>query len=290
MATTPAMEPRYNHWTVSGEGIALPQAHFAEFLRRKPAINWLEIQTDQLVDDTGPALHTLEQIRREYPLTLHGSRMSLGSLRPLDQHYLHRLKLLANRLECLWISDHICFSGIEDQISYARLPLPYTEEALEYLSARIIQVQEYLGQRILVENPACYLDYQHATLTEGEFLRELCERADCYLLLDVTNFYLNEHNLGRNALEMIRLLPPQRVKLAHLSGFEDRGDYLHGSHSSPIGEPVWSLYSQLQPMLPNIPALVEWDQQLPTLSRLLQETARITQIIRGQQQSHGSLL
>jgi len=279
--TTPIQS--FDQGTVAGAGLGLRQGHYRDFLQHKPGLSWLEILSDLHVDMLGPEMRLLEQIRCFSPLSLHGGRMSLGSAEALNYRYLKQLKTLSQSLEISHISDHIAFSALDGQFSQTQLPLPLTEEALDHLVGRVSEVQAFLGQRILLKNPACYFRYTHSTLSEGEFMAELARRADCYLLLDITNSYLNQYNLGRNALDCFDQLPPERVRQIHLSGYSDHSRYLAASRDGKVQEPVLALYEAALELFGNTPVALEWDHKLPPLHTLVQEVRMLEQMMNGRQ-------
>ncbi|MFC6669165.1 DUF692 domain-containing protein [Marinobacterium aestuariivivens] len=270
----------YIHWSLKGAGISLRSCNVDEIINERPNIRWCEALVDAHLVEGGEALHSLERVRHQYPVTLHGLGLALGSTAPLDTGYLVRIRALADRIDASWISDHICFTSLGNCFSHELLPLPYTEESLDHIASRINQVQEFLGRRILLENPARYMSYNHSTLSEGEFMAEMARRADCYLLLDVNNSYITEHNLGAGALDTINSLPPERVREIHLAGFDSRADYLLDSHNSPVSEPVWALYEEAQKRFTCAPTLIEWEQDVPQLSVILREVRRAQRIMR----------
>lgn len=205
--------------------------------------------------------------------------MSLGSIDPLDYHYLRQIKRLADNFEVSWISDHICFTSASGAQAHDLLPLPYTEEALDNLVNRVIAVQEFLGRQILLENATSYIQFNHSTLSEAEFINQLVKRADCKLLLDVNNLYVNQHNHGDDASKLIKQLPLDQVQEIHLAGFDDRGDFLLDAHNNKVSDPVWALYSQLQSHIPGTPTQIEWDNDLPTLDVLIAEADKAQHIM-----------
>jgi uncharacterized protein len=267
------------HWSLAGAGVGLKSCQVDDIINAGEGIRWLEILFDQHLIAGGPALHNLERLRATHPLTLHGAGLALGSCAPLDMTYLARLKRIADQLDVSWISDHVSFGPLGNCFSHELLPLPYTEEALEQITTRIHQVQDYLGRRILLENPASYLGFSHSTLSEGEFLAEMAQRADCYLLLDINNCYVTEFNLGVDARDTLARLPANRVREIHLAGFDDRDTYLLDSHNSPVQAPVWTLYEQAQQRFSTTPTLIEWEHNIPPLPVILSEVNRAQQIM-----------
>ncbi|MBY4675450.1 MNIO family bufferin maturase [Marinobacterium arenosum] len=274
------MMPVYKPWPASGVGIGLRHEHIQAVLAQKPKLCWMELLIDQHLSSGGAPLHQLEQIRHNYALTLHGTSLSLGGCDPLDTVYLQRVKKLARHLATSWLSEAVGFSSANGQFSHELLPLPYTEEALEHLCGRIRQAQDILGQRLLLANPARYLQFNHSTLSEGEFLAAMAERSDCELLVDLNNLYINEHNLGEPAEQTLTALPAGRVREIHLSGYHDQHGHLLGSHDSPVQPAVWQLFQRALELFGDTPTLVEWDQQLPPLERLLEEAQRARQLMK----------
>jgi uncharacterized protein (UPF0276 family) len=200
-----------------GHGIGLRPPHYAEVIATGPAVDWFEVISENFIVDGGNPRRVLRAVRERYPVVLHGVSLSLGSIDPLDARYLDRLAALAAEVEPAWISDHLCWSSLGGHTGHDLWPLPFTEEALDHVARRVVQVQERLGRRILVENVSSYLEYTSSSLTEWEFLAELARRADCGLLLDVNNVYVSAHNHGFSAEEFLRGLPVDRVGQMHLS-------------------------------------------------------------------------
>ncbi|GGO79730.1 UPF0276 protein [Marinobacterium nitratireducens] len=269
----------YIHWSLAGTGLSLRGCNVDEILSERPDVRWFEALVDAHIVDGGERLHNLERIREHYPVTLHGLGLALGSTSPLDTGYLVRIRALADRIDASWISDHICFTSLGNCFSHEVLPLPYTEEALDHIASRIMQVQDFLGRRILLENPARYLGYNHSTLSEGEFMAEMAERADCYLLLDVNNSYVTQHNLGADALDTIDCLPPQRVREIHLAGYDERDGCMLGGHNNPVREPVWALYEAAQKRFTGTPTLIEWEHDIPDLKDALRDVRRAKRVM-----------
>jgi uncharacterized protein (UPF0276 family) len=267
------------HWSLAGTGVGLKSCHVDEIINAGEGIRWFEILLDHHLVKGGAALHSLERLRCNFPLTLHGAGLALGSCAPLDMHYLAQIKYMLNHLDASWISDHVSFGPLGNCFSHELLPLPYTEEALDHICTRIRQVQEFLGRRILLENPAGYLSFSHSTISEGEFLAEMAQRADCYLLLELNNCYVTQYNLGIDAQQTLARLPASRVREIHLAGFDDQGTYLLDGHNSPVHEPVWALYEQAQQLFTATPTLIEWEHDIPSLPTILNEVSRAQQIM-----------
>lgn len=254
-----------------GFGLGLRTDHYTAILDEKPPIDWFEILTENYLVPGGKPLHFLDKIREHYPMVMHGVSMSIGSSDPLDQNYLAQVKTLAKRLEPKWISDHLCWTGVQGKNMHDLLPLPYTEEAIDHVVNRIKRVQDFLGQRILIENVSSYLTYQESTLTEWDFLKEISERADCLILLDVNNVYVSSINHEFNPIDYITAIPPERVYQFHLAGHSNMGDYVIDTHDHDIVDPVWDLYVATLQHVGRVSTMIERDDNIPPLPELLSE-------------------
>ena len=257
-----------------GHGVGLRREHFDRVLAGPTKIDWFEVISENFMVKGGWPLHVLERVRRDYPVVLHGVSLSIGTTDPLDLDYLERLRKLAARLEPAWVSDHLCWSGVGGHHAHDLLPLPYTEEALDHVVARVGAVQEYLGRRIALENVSTYLTFTGSTLSEWEFLAELAKRADCGILLDVNNVYVSALNHGFDPETYLRALPVDSTWQIHLAGHIDRGSYLLDTHSRPVCEQVWDLYRLATRRFGARATLVEWDEDIPDWDTLEAESRR----------------
>jgi uncharacterized protein (UPF0276 family) len=259
---------------IQGFGLGLRPTHYGDLLEAPQAIDWLEILTENYLVPGGQPLAKLDRICERYPVVMHGVSLSIGSTDPLDLEYLHAVKALAARIEPGWISDHLCWTGVEGRNLHDLLPLPYTEEALEFVVARTIEVQERLGRQLLLENVSSYLNFKASELTEWEFLGEVARRADCAILLDVNNVYVSSVNHGFDPLAYLTSLPRERVRQIHLAGHSDCGGHLIDTHDHPIAEPVWALYEATIAHYGAVPTMIERDDHIPPLAELLVELER----------------
>ena len=264
---------------ISGVGIGLRSPHINEILTDLPPVPWFELLADNHMAPGGLIPAQLRAICENYPVTFHSVGLSLGSVDPLDMSYLGKLKHLMQQHQVAWLSEHCCFTSVDGLFSHDLLPIPYSEESLRYMVQRITQVQDFLGQRILIENVSSYMKFAESTLSEAEFIREVALQADCELLLDVNNIYVNHINQGVDTQEYLTLLPFDLIKEVHLAGFDDRGDYVLDAHNNPVAEPVWQLYEQLMQFIPEVPTLIEWDNDIPTLQTLIQEKQKADVIV-----------
>lgn len=263
-------------------GIGLRAPHYRTLLDTHPAVGFVEVHSENYFGAGGLPLHYLEQARAHYALSLHGVGLSLGSATPMDDH-LRRLRALVERFEPALVSDHLCWGATPDLHLNELLPLPYTQEALDLVVARIGTVQDALGRQILVENVSTYLEYTHSTLTEGEFLAAVAERADCGILLDVNNLYVSARNHGWATDVYLKALPADRVWQLHLAGHSLRRfgnvELRIDTHDGPVAPDVWSLYEQTLARLGPRPTLVEWDADLPPLDTLCAEAATARRLL-----------
>lgn len=257
-----------------GFGLGLRPVHYPDFLREPQPVEWLEIISENYMVPGGKPLAMLDAILERYPVAMHGVSLSIGSSDGLDVEYLAGLKALARRAQPLWISDHLCWTGVQNRNAHDLLPLPYSDEALRLVVRHIGQVQEFLGQRIVIENVSSYLDYRSSEMTEWEFLRHVAEQADCLLLLDVNNIYVSSINHGFNARAFLEHLPAERVQQIHLAGHSDHGDYIVDTHDHPVAEPVWSLYREACMIFGDVATMIERDDHIPELNELLAELGR----------------
>lgn len=254
-----------------GFGLGLRPEHYEDILLHKPDVDWFEIITENYLIPGGKPLYFLDKIRENYPVVMHGVSLSIGSADPLDRAYLKELKSLAERINPVWISDHLCWTGVEGLNMHDLLPIPYTEEAITHIVSRIEEIQDYLGQRILIENVSSYLTFIQSEMTEWEFISEITQRADCYILLDVNNIYVSSVNHDFYALDYINAIPAERVVQIHLAGHSDHGTYIIDTHDAPIIQPVWDLYAKTIAKLGPKSTMIERDDNIPPLAELLVE-------------------
>jgi uncharacterized protein (UPF0276 family) len=262
-----------------GAGIGLRTLHVRQILDERPAVPWLEVHSENYYVEGGPALNALDRIRADYPLSLHGVGMSLGSTDPLDRVHLAKLARLIERTEPAFVSEHLCWSGVGGRVLNDLLPLPYTEESLAHVCARVAEVQDFLGRAILVENVSTYLAFADATIPEWEFVAAVARRTGCKLLCDVNNIYVNAVNHGFDADAYLGAMPREAVAEIHLAGFEATKTCLIDTHGTPVAPPVWALYRRAIALFGPVPTLIEWDTEIPPLATLLAEAAMAQAIL-----------
>ncbi len=259
-----------------GFGLGLRTPHYPDFLansQRFEGLDWLEIITDNFMVEGGKPLVMLERIRRDYPMAMHGVAMSLGAPGGADLAYLKRVKTLADRVQPLWVSDHLCWIGPGPEQLHDLYPLPYTDEAARRVIHSIRQAQDVLQRRLVVENVSSYIDFQDSACSEWQFLSYIAQEADCLLLLDVNNIHVSSVNHGFSALDYLDGLPANRVQQIHLAGHTDHGDHLIDTHDHPVAAPVWQLYREACLRFGTVATMIERDDHIPSLHTLLDELA-----------------
>ena len=254
-----------------GFGLGLRSTYYQAILEQRPAIDWFEIVSENYLVAGGKALYFLDAIGEQYPLVMHGVSLSIGGPHELDRDYLRQLKHLAARVQPAWISDHLCWSRGNAHQLHDLLPLPYTEESLQHVAARVRQVQDVIERPLVLENVSSYLRCADDQFSEWQFLAALSELSGCELLLDVNNVYVSARNHGFDAWEFISSLPKQRVRQLHLAGHSDYGSYLIDTHDQPVSDPVWQLYQRTLQHLGPVSTLLERDDHFPVLDELLGE-------------------
>ena len=267
--------------SIAGAGIGLRIPHVQPLLADETIeIPWLEVLVDNWLVEGGLNQHLLNAVSDRFELVFHSVGLSLGGPSPLDFDYLQQIKTLKQQCGAHWYSEHASFSGNDDFKVADLLPLPYTQEAVMHISQRIKQTQDFLGERILLENVSTYMSCRHNELSEGEFIAAIAEEADCYLLLDINNAFVTSVNLNQSLRSFMDVIPVERVKQIHLAGFHDKGDYLLDADNHPVAPSVWAAFTAYIQQHGPIPSMIEWDSELPTLARLLQEQQIAAEILR----------
>ena len=264
-------------------GIGLRAPHHAEIIASRPAIGWIEAHTENYFVDGGGALAALLAIRADYPVSLHGVGLSLGSTDPLAHEHLDRIASLVRRVEPALVSEHLSWSAAGGRDTNDLLPLPYTEEALRHVCARISAVQERLGRQILVENVSSYLQFRSSELTEWEFVAAVASETGCGLLLDVNNIYVSAMNHGFDPLTYLLSIPRRSVKEIHLAGHSvvrvGNRELRIDTHGAPVCDAVWHLYARAISCFGRVATLIEWDTDIPSLDVLVGESRKADRVL-----------
>jgi uncharacterized protein (UPF0276 family) len=255
---------------IQGFGLGLRPEHYRDFAEGRPAVDWLEILTENYLVPGGKPLDYLDRIRARYPVAMHGVSLSIAG-DSLDPEYLKQLEALARRVQPAWISDHLCWTGIGGRNLHDLLPIPFTVEALHHVEGRVGRVQDRLRRPLVLENVSSYERMPADEMTEWEFLGALVRRSGCELLLDVNNVYVNAVNHRFDARAFIDALPPASVRQIHLAGHTDNGDHLVDTHDAPVCEAVWDLYEHAVARFGPVPTMIERDDAIPPLDALLAE-------------------
>ncbi|QHC98588.1 MULTISPECIES: MNIO family bufferin maturase [unclassified Pseudomonas] len=261
-----------------GYGLGLRSAYYQQILEQSPNVDWFEVVSENFMVQGGKALYYLDAIAERYPLVMHGVSLSIGGPHALDPDYLKQLKQLANRVRPAWISDHLCWSRGNAHQLHDLLPLPYTEESLDYIAARVMQVQDVLQRPLVLENVSSYVRAASDDFTEWEFLALLSRVSGCELLLDVNNVYVSSRNHGFDPWVFISSLPVDKVRQLHLAGHSDYGDYVIDTHDHPVSDPVWALYQRTLEHFGPVATLLERDDHFPPFDELLDELQKARQL------------
>jgi len=259
--------------SIQGFGIGLRTEHYAAFESEpQTRADWLEILSENYMVPGGAPLWHLDRIRRDFPMVMHGVSLNIGGSDPLNLDYLRDLKALVQRVQPGWVSDHLCWTGTQGLNLHDLLPVPYTEETLRHVTERIQRVQDFLGRRLVIENPSTYVAFAANQMPEWEFVGEMLRLADCELLLDVNNVFVSSVNHGFDPRHYIDAIPPARVRQIHLAGHTTHDDgYLIDTHDQPVCEGVWQLYGYTLQHCGSVPTMIERDDNIPALHTLLDE-------------------
>lgn len=274
-----AVEAPQGRWPRLGCGVGLRTEHYEVITRDAPPMDWFEAISENFMDSGGRPRQILEAVRRRAPVALHGVSLSIGSTDPLDEGYLARLKALVDWINPAIVSDHLCWTGVAGQNLHDLLPLPFTEEALRHIVARVQRVQAVLGRPILLENVSTYVTYQHSTMPEWEFLAAVARQAGCGILLDLNNLYVNAINHQFDPHDYLAQIPGELVGQFHLAGHERRDGFLFDTHSRPILDEVWALYREALGRWGPVTTLIEWDADIPPFDYLAEEAAQARAIM-----------
>jgi uncharacterized protein (UPF0276 family) len=270
---------------LSGLGLGLRPEHYQDFLAGSQPLDWLEILSDNYLVPGGKPLYFLDAIRQDYPVAMHGVALNIGSSDALDWEYLSAIKALAQRVQPHIISDHLCWTGVNQHRMHDLLPLPYTEDAIRHVAKRIQDVQDFLGRELVVENLSSYLQAQ-APFKEWEFVRAVAQEAQCGLLVDVNNIFVSSRNHGFDAMDYLKALPADRIRQIHLAGHTYSGEFCVDTHDQPVCTDVWQLYGQAVKLWGHIPTMIERDDNIPPLQELLDELGQARDFLQALEADH----
>jgi uncharacterized protein len=257
-----------------GLGLGLRNVHFDAILNASPQVDWFEAISENFMDSFGRPRAVLRAVAERFPVVLHGVSLSIGSTDPLNFDYLARLRDLAEEVAPAWISDHLCWTGMLGLNSHDLLPLPLTEESLSHVAERVQRVQDFLNRPLILENPSAYIRFAESRIDEPEFLRQLCDRSGCGLLLDVNNVHVSCFNAGLDPLAYLNAFPFDRVVQLHLAGHQHCGTHIIDTHDGPVRDEVWQLFSIAWQRTGGCATLLEWDDQIPPLDDCITELTK----------------
>jgi uncharacterized protein (UPF0276 family) len=261
-----------------GYGLGFRPVYFDEIMSSRPPVDWFEIISENYMIPGGKPLAMLEAVRADYPVVMHGVSMSLASTDPLDFDYLAQLRALVERVQPAWVSDHVAWTGVHGHSLHDLLPIPYTRESLGHVVDRIRRVQDYLKRQLVVENASTYVSFVASEMSEQEFVKEMAERADCLLLLDVNNVFVSCFNHGFDAEAFIDAVPVDRVAQFHMAGHTNHGTHRVDTHDQPVCDEVWSLYARARRRFGDVSAMIERDDNFPPFAELLDELQHMRDI------------
>lgn len=264
-----------------GLGLGLRSAHFDYILENDPPVDWFEIISENFMDSGGRPRQILRKLGEQYPMVMHGVSLSIGSTDPLNLDYLAKLKALATEIKPLWVSDHLCSTGVNMLNTHDLLPVVLNEESLKHIIRRIKQVQDYLERPLIIENPSTYLTYKQSTIAEWDFLRYMAGETGCGLLLDVNNVYVSAFNNDFDPVHYIEQLPHDRIVQMHIAGHQHCGDYIIDTHDRKVTEDVWKLFSLAWQLTGGVATLLEWDGNIPGFEECHSELLKAKQFMNG---------
>ena len=265
-----------------GIGLGLRTVHYAHILEHEPPVDWFEILSENYMQTEGRPLHFLDRVAERYPIVMHGVSLSIGSTDPLNREYLADLRALRDRTRAKWVTDHLCYTGAAGRNTHDLLPVPYTEEALAHVAARVREVQDFLEAPLVLENPSTYVEFAGSTMKEWEFLSELVRATNCGLLLDVNNVYVSAYNHGFSPYEYLAGIPFDSVVQVHVAGHTNHETHIVDTHIGPVIDPVWRLLGEAYRRSGGVSVLLEWDAEIPSFDATHAEALRAKEFIGGE--------
>ncbi len=264
-----------------GFGLGLRTSHYSDILASAPAtsgVDWFEVISENYLSGGGKPAAMLDRIRQDYPIVMHGVSMSIGTPDGPSDAYLSALKTMIDRVQPLWVSDHLCWTGTHGRNMHDLFPLPYTEETVAVVVRNVRRVQDYLERPLVLENVSSYLSFTADSMSEWEFVAAVAEQSDSLILLDVNNIYVSSQNHGFDPLTYLRAMPAGRVQQIHLAGHSVQGDTIIDTHDAPVCDPVWDLYAAALRHVGAVATMIERDDNIPPLAELATELGRARQL------------
>ena len=260
-------------------GVGLRPIHY-EYLLEKPQtqVDWFEVISENFMNTKGRPFQVLEEVAKDYPLSFHGVSLNIALGDGVNLKYLKKLKNIISIFKPFLVSDHLCWTGSKEMNLHNLLPLSYDQEMLDLVVSKVNQVQDFLEQKISLENLSAYFEFKTSTMSEAEFLEQLANKTGCGILLDINNIYVNSINQNKNAPDFLDSISSTNITEMHLAGYSDMGDYLLDTHSNPVYPEVWKLYELALKKFKDVPTLIEWDEDIPEFSVLEQEMLKAKKI------------
>ncbi len=277
---------KYNHQFKNlGFGLGLRFPHYQYIMENKPNIDWFEIISENYLCAHQGYIDYLVDLRKDYQIVMHGVSLSIGSTDPINLSYLAKLKNLSKKIDAAWISDHLCFTGINGYNSHDLLPIPYTKEALNYLIPRINQVQDFMQQAFVFENASTYLEFASSDICEAEFINQLCQSTGCKILLDINNVYVNSYNHGFSAFDYIDQINEKNIVQYHLAGHSNQETHIIDTHDAMVADAVWQIFAYAIAKKGFRPTMIEWDDKIPEFNLLLDELNKARELVMNKVES-----
>jgi len=264
-----------SHFPDLGVGLGLRSQHFKTIIEERPKVGWFEIISENFMDSGGRPRYMLDCINEHYPLVMHGVSLSIGSSDPLNMDYLKKLKKLSDEIKPAWVSDHLCWTGMQNLNTHDLLPVPFNNATLTHIGERISVVQDFLERPLVLENPSSYMQFKQSDMEEWEFLNELVAKTGCKLLCDVNNIAVSSHNNGIDPNNYIDNIRADAIVQVHLAGHQKQGDLLIDTHDNVVSDNVWRLFSRLHPKLEHFSYMLEWDDNIPPFDEYLNEANKV---------------
>jgi uncharacterized protein (UPF0276 family) len=262
-----------------GVGVGLRTAHYAHILEHQPDVAWFEVVSENYMQTAGRPRLVLDQIAARYPVAMHGVSLSIGSTDPLDFEYLRELRSLRDAIGARWVTDHLCWTGVAGKNTHDLMPMPYTEEAVQHVARRVREVQDFLAAPIALENPSTYAEFAGGSMTEWDFLAAVAAEADCGILLDVNNIYVNAYNHAFDVHEYLDAVPFDRVVQLHVAGHTRHAAHIVDTHIGPVEPSVWELLGEAWRRAGGVSVLLEWDAEIPPFEQVHAEALRANDAI-----------
>lgn len=268
-----------NRWNIPdyGFGVGLRSVHYDHILEHRPKVDWFEIISETYLESQGRVRYVLDRVAEQYPIVLHGVSLSIGSTDPVNRHYLKLLKALADRVKTPYVSDHLCWTGVNAHNAHDLLPIMFNEASLKLIVQKVKEVMDFLERPLVLENVSTYAAFAGSTMTEWEFHARLMEESGCGMLMDVNNIYVSAYNHGFDPIDFIDRIDPSYIAQYHLAGHTNKGTHILDTHNDHVIDAVWELYRYAHQRSGGRNTLLEWDEDIPDFDTVHQEALKARQ-------------